>query len=135
MNLPLEYKDPMYLVEVGTNGYGDESVINLVEVNGLFHQGLSQHQQQYVATLGCECHVYLDIENPFIKANFIRLEGMYLICNLYGDEDKKCWYKIEKCVVGQRKLLENNINNIHCYLSKAPALALPEGYNVRYNKK
>lgn len=134
-NLPLVYKDSLLLVDVSPNGYGDEGVSHVEPVMGLFHQGLSQRQQQYAAVLGCECHVYLDIENEFVKKNFIRLEGMYLICNLFGDEDKKCWYKIEKCVVGQRKLLENDINNIHCYLSKATALPLPEEYNARYNHR
>lgn len=135
MNLPLVYKDPMLLVEVGANGYGDESVIHVEQLNGLFHQGLSQHQQHYAAQLGCECHVYLDIENPFVKANFIRLEGMYIVCNIFGDEDNMCWYKIEKCVTGQRKLLDNDVNNLHCYLSKATALPLPEDENVSRSRR
>lgn len=126
MNLPINYKDAILLVQVGTNGYGDEGVVHVEKLNGLFHQGLSQREQQYVAQLGCECHIYLDVENEFVKKNFIRLEGMYVVCNLYGDDDDKCWYKIERCVVGQRKLLENDVNNLHCYLSKATALPLPE---------
>lgn len=135
MNLPLDYKDPMLLVEVGTNGYGDESVVHVEKLNGLFHQGLSQSQQHYAAVLGCECHVYLDIENEFVQKNFIRLEGMYVVCNIFGDQDKMCWYKIQKCVTGQRKLLDNDVNNLHCYLSKATALPLPEDENVGNNTR
>lgn len=135
MNLPLVYKDPILLIDVGANGYGDETVTHIEHLNGLFHQGLSLRQQTFVAQLGCECHIYLDIENEFVKSNFIRLEGMYVVCNIFGDEDKYCWYKIEKCVTGQRKLLDNDVNNIHCYLSKATALPLPEGENVSRNQK
>lgn len=134
MNLLLDYKDPMLLIDVGVNGYGDETVNHVEQLNGLFHQGLSLGQQEYAGVLGCECHVYLDIENEFVKANFIRLEGMYIVCNIYGDQDNMCWYKIERCVTGQRKLLDNDINNLHCYLSKATALPLPEGAYVRTNQ-
>lgn len=135
MNLPLNYQDDLLLVEVGTNGYGDEAVTHVEHLKGLFHQGLSQRQQDYAAVLGCECHVYLDIENPFVKANFIRLEGMYIVCNIFGDQQNMCWYKIEKCVTGQRKLLDNDVNNLHCYLSKATALPLPEEQDVSQDNR
>lgn len=126
MNLLLDYKDPIILVETGANGYGDETVVHIEHLLGLFHQGMSQTQINYVDTAGTDAHVYLDIENDYVKENAFRLEGMYIIANLLGGPRKEAWYKISRVVVGQRKLLENDLNNVHCYLTKCEALELEE---------
>ncbi len=126
MNLLLDYKDPIMLVETGANGYGDEAVVHVEHLLGLFHEGMSQTQINYVDTAGTDAHVYLDIENDYVKENAFRLEGMYIIANLLGGPQKEAWYKISRVVVGQRKLLENDINNVHCYLTKCEALEFEE---------
>ena len=35
MNLLLEYKDPILLIETGQDGYGDNTVIHVEHLNGL----------------------------------------------------------------------------------------------------
>lgn len=122
MNLLLEYKDPLILIETGQDGYGDNIVLHAEHINGLFRLGASQSETNYVEALGTDAHVYLDIENQFVKDNAYRLEGMYLIANLQGGRENQAWYKISRCVLGQRKLLENDLNNIHCWLTKCSAL-------------
>lgn len=126
MNLLLDYKDPIILVETGANGYGDETIVHAEHLLGLFHQGMSQTQINYVDTAGTDAHVYLDIENEYVQANAFRLEGMYIVAKFIDEPQQEAWYKISRVVVGQRKLLENDYNNIHCYLTKCEALDLEE---------
>lgn len=126
MNQLLDYKDDLLLIETEQNGYGDNSLGHLEKVKGLFLQGTSQNEMNYTEMLGTDAHVYLDIENPYIKENAFRLEGMYLVANIYDGDDDESWYKISRCKVGQRKLLENDINNVHCFLTKCEALDILE---------
>ncbi len=122
MNLLLEYKDPILLIETAQDGYGDNSVLHIEHLNGLFRLGASQSEVNYVEALGTDAHVYLDIENEFVKANAYRLEGMYIVANLQGGKESQAWYKISSVILGQRKLLDNDLNNIHAYLTKCSAL-------------
>jgi len=122
MNLLLEYKDPVLLIETGQDEYGDNAIIHVEHLNGLFRLGASQNEANYVEALGTDAHIYLDIENPFVKENAYRLEGMYIVANLHGGKQNQAWYKISSCVLGQRKLLDNDLNNIHCRLTKCSAL-------------
>lgn len=126
MNLLLEYKDPILLIETGQDGYGDNTVVHVEHLNGLFRLGMSQAESNYVEGISTDAHVYLDIENPFVKANAYRLEGMYIVANLQGGRESQAWYKISSCILGQRKLLDNDYNNIHCRLTKCAALDMEE---------
>lgn len=126
MNQLLDYKDDLLLIETEQNGYGDNSLGHLENVKGLFLEGTSQNEMNYTEMLGTDAHVYLDIENPYIKENAFRLEGMYLVANIYNGDDDESWYKISRCKVGQRKLLDNDINNVHCFLTKCEALDILE---------
>lgn len=122
MNQLLTYKDPVYLIETGQDMYGDNSIIHTEPVLGLFVQGNSQSESRFVEALGTDAHIYLDIDNPYVQENAYRLEGMYIVANLFGGPVNEAWYKIARVKVGQRKLLENDINNVHCFLTKCDAL-------------
>ena len=124
MNKLLNYQDTVRLVQTGQNGWGDNTITTDIEVGALFHEGTSQSQSGYVERISCDAHAYLDIENPFIQENAYRLEGMYLVANLYGGKESESWYKISRVVIGQRKLLDNQINNCHCFLTKCDALEI-----------
>lgn len=126
MNKLLNYKDPVILMETAQDGYGDNTVSHIEHLNGLFLQGTSTSQTNYVEAIGTDAHIYLDIENPWVLENAFRLEGMYLICPLNGGSEEESWYKISRCKVGQRKLLDNDINNVHCFLTKCDALDYEE---------
>lgn len=126
MNLLLEYKDPILLIETAQDGYGDNAISHIEHLNGLFLQGTSQAEAAYVEGISTDAHIYLDIDNPFVRENAFRLEGMYIVANLFGDRESQAWYKIARCKVGQRKLLENDLNNVHCFLTKCSALSMEE---------
>lgn len=126
MNLLLEYKDPVLLIETAQDGYGDNYVSHIEHLNGLFRLGMSQAESGYVEGISTDAHIYLDIENPYVKANAYRLEGLYIVANLQGGRESQAWYKISRCVLGQRKLLDNDYNNIHCWLTKCAPLDYEE---------
>ena len=126
MNRLLVYKDPVLLIDTAQDEYGDNSISHVEHLNGLFRLGASQNEANYVEALGTDAHIYLDIENAFVKANAYRLEGMYVVANLQGGKENQAWYKISSCVLGQRKLLDNDLNNIHARLTKCSALDLEE---------
>lgn len=119
-NLKLNLKDDLKLIEVAFDGYGDETISREIDVKGLFLSGTSQSLQNSTFTIGTDAHCYLDIDNPYIKENAYRLEGKYIGFNIFGDQlNSENYYKISKVKIGQRKLLSNEINNIHCFLQKA----------------
>ena len=124
MNKLLNYQDTVRLIQTGQDGWGDNTVIVDIPVGALFHEGTSQAQSGYVERISCDAHVYLDPENSYVKENAFRLEGMYIVANLYGGIETESWYKISRVVVGQRKLLDNAINNVHCFLTKCDALEI-----------
>lgn len=124
MNKLLNYQDTVRLIQTAQNGWGDNEVITDILVGALFHEGTSQSQSGYVERIACDAHVYLDIDNPFIQENAFRLEGMYLVANLYGGVESESWYKISRVVIGQRKLLDNALNCCHCFLTKCDALEI-----------
>lgn len=126
MNCPLRYKDTVILFETSQDGYGDDTVSHSEILNGLFLQGTSENHSNNVDYIGTDAHIYLDIENPFVLENAYRLEGMYILCNPFEGREKQSWYKIARVKVGQRKLLENNVNNVHCFLNKCSALDYEE---------
>ena len=126
MNLLLEYKDPVLLIDTAQDEYGDNSVSHVEHLNGLFRLGASQNEANYVEGLSTDAHIYLDIDNQFVRDNAFRLEGMYIVANLHGGKENQAWYKISRCVLGQRKLLDNDLNNIHCWLTKCSALDYEE---------
>ena len=126
MNLLLDYKDPVLLIDTAQDVYGDHSVKHIEHINGLFRQGSSQSDVNFVEGISTDAHIYLDIENPYVRENAFRLEGMYIVANLFNGKENQAWYKIASCTVGQRKLLDNDINNIHCRLTKCSPIEYEE---------
>lgn len=120
--LKIDYKDPITIVETKQDGYGDNAISHVEHTYGLFNMGSSQSEASYVESLATDANVYLDIENPFVQAAGTRLEGMYIIANPFGIVGSEQWYKISSVQTGQDKLLTNQLDNIHCFLTKCDAL-------------
>lgn len=115
--------DTVRLATTTSDGYGDLSVTVLTDVKSLFVQRTSVHHDSNSEGVQSDAIVYLDPTNQVVLDNAYRLEGMYIIANPFGQTDKESWYKILTLNVGQRKLLDNHVDNIHCRLQKVPELA------------
>lgn len=122
----INLKDTVRLATTVSDGYGDTTVEVLTEIDSLFLQSTSNSHSNNTEVTQADAHVYLDPFNPVLLAKGYRIEGMYLIANPFGAEDNESWYKISRVVVGQRKLLGNDVDNVHCFLQK---VAKPEVQN------
>lgn len=111
-------KDIVQLAETTSNGYGDNEVVILTEVASLFLQSTGNARATNTEIANSDAHVYLDIDNPILTERGYRIEGMYINANPFGADASESWYRITKVVVGQRKLLDNNVDNVHAYLRK-----------------
>lgn len=118
----LVMKDIVTLAETIVDGYGDRTVSVLTEVGALFHQGTGSSHSPNADVIDSDAHVYLDINNPVLLERGYRIEGMYIIANPFGAAKEESWYRISRVVVGQRKLLANNVDNVHAFLRKVESL-------------
>lgn len=114
----INLKDTCQLVTLSSDGYGDKTVTVVTTIDCLFLQSTGRTHSANVEIATSDAHIYLDIENPVIKNKGYRIEGMYLMVNPFGASDNESWYKITRVVVGQRKLLNNAVDNVHAYLQK-----------------
>lgn len=114
----IDLKDIVQLAETTSDGYGDVNVHVLTDVASLFLQSTGHTHSTNVDIANSDAHVYLDIDNPILLERGYRIEGMYIKANPFNADDSESWYRISKVVVGQRKLLENDVDNVHAYLQK-----------------
>ncbi len=110
-------KDTCQVATIVSDGYGDRTV-TLESIDCLFLQHSGNTHSNHVEYVNSDAHVYLDIDNPIIKDVGYRIEGRYVLVNPFGATESESWYKIIQVVVGQRKLLTNEVDNVHAFLQK-----------------
>lgn len=118
----MRYLDTVTLVTTSTDGYGDQKVEVLADVKALFIQRTGVDHSQNAELPISDAVVYLDPKDPTVLNNAYRLEGMYVIARPFGQDQEESWYKIIGVNVGQRKLLSNMVDNVHCQLQKVAGL-------------
>jgi len=116
-------RDIVKLATTAVDGYGDREVTVLTDVASLFIQKTSMRHANNADAVIADATVYLDPQNPVVLDNMYRLEGMYIIAQPFGQTDEESWYRIVEVSVGQRKLLNNAVDNIYCHLEKVAGLA------------
>lgn len=116
--MKVRHPDVVQIAEVTVDGYGDPIVTSLTSVDATFVQGTSSEHETNADIAQTDAHVYLDIDHPLLTERGYRIEGMYLIANPFGAEGDESWYRIERVRVGQRKILTNDVNNVHAFLRK-----------------
>ncbi len=117
-------KDTCQVAQISANGYGDRSIDVLTTVDCLFLQSTGSQHSNNVELANSDAHVYLDINNEVLLERGYRIEGMYILVNPFGADNNESWYKVSRVVVGQRKLLTNDVDNVHAFLQK---VAKPSG--------
>lgn len=113
------YKDTVTLYQMSSDGYGDKTTEVVSEIPSLFLQSSGYTHTDNVDLANSDAHVYLDPTHEAVLDNTYRLEGMYIEAKPLGEtEADSSWYRISRVVVGQRKLLANNVDNVHAFLQK-----------------
>ena len=119
MSAPLvKHPDIGYIATIETDGYGDSEVSALNSVKCTFLQQIGASHSNNAELANSSAYVYLDINNVYIRSLGYRLEGYLFKISPFGTPESESWYKITNVVVGQRKLLTNEVNNVHAYLEK-----------------
>lgn len=114
----MKYIDTVKLATTTTDGYGDKTVTVLTESKAVFIQRTSVNHANGSDGIQSDAAVYLDPTNQIVLDNAYRLEGMYIIANPLGGSQSASWYRVAHVTVGQRKLLNNAIDNVYCVLEK-----------------
>lgn len=120
MGIGLDYKDTVRLIstQLTSDGYGTEIVDEVHDVQALFLSNTGWQHGNFRTEILADAEVYLDPEDPFVIENAYRLEGMYILAERFGSDEDASWYKIEQVIVGEDKLLDNQIDNVNCQLKK-----------------
>lgn len=117
-------QDQVKIINVAVNGYGDAIVLDSAVVAGAFFEGTAESKNNNTDMLETyDAHCYVDETSDFVVENAYRLEGMYLVVSLYGYPENKSWYKIADVKLGVTKIIDNQVNNCHCFLKKCEAIA------------
>lgn len=119
----MTYTDTIKLATTTSDMYGDKTVTILTDVKSLFIQRTAIAHNNNADGIESDAIVYLDPTNSVVLDNAYRLEGMYIIAQPFGQDQQESWYEIVGVNVGQRKLLNNTVDNIHCTLNKTAGLA------------
>lgn len=122
--------DTVKLAETTVDGRGDRTVVELASVKSLFVQRTGFSHGANADGINSDAAVYLDPKNPVVieyltrerQGGRIGLEGLYIIANPFGQPQGESWYQISRVNVGQRKLINNAIDNIYCRLDKVAGL-------------
>lgn len=110
--------DTVQLATDTTDGYGDKTVTLLTQSKALFIQRSAVEHDTSSDGITSDAAVYLDPTNQIVLDNAYRLEGMYIVANPLGGTQNASWYRVTHVTVGQRKLLDNAIDNVYCLLEK-----------------
>ena len=122
----LKLKDTVKLADTSSDMYGDKVAVVLTDVKALFLQSTGAIRGTNTEIISSDAHVYLDKNNPEIRGRGYRVEGMYIIANPFGIDNDESWYRIERVEVGQRKLLANDVNNVHAFLKKVAKMEVAD---------
>jgi hypothetical protein len=114
----MKYIDTVQLATTTNDGYGDQTVTVLTQAKAVFIQRTAVGHDNNADGIVSDAAVYLDPTNAVVTANVYRLEGMYIAANPLGGSQTQSWYRITHVTVGQRKLLNNAIDNVYCLLEK-----------------
>lgn len=120
MGVELDYKDQVKIVSttLTADGYGTEVIEEIHDIDGLMIHNSGLQHSRFRTEIISDAEVYLDPEDEFIQSKSYRLEGMYILANQFNNTDSQEWYKIIQVIIGEDKLLDNEIDTISCQLKK-----------------
>lgn len=119
----LNYQDTATFVSVSPTGYkGAVTVVEQVLVPVIFAQSTGRTRTGFQDAVESDAVCYPDFNNAFIANHHNRLEGMYVIMQLFGSSEPVSYYRVAKCTVNRDHLLGNSIDNIELLLKKSAPL-------------
>lgn len=121
----MKYPDTVKLATVTADGYGDNTLQMLDEVQASFVKRSGITRTENIEGETSDAAVYLNHTDPTVLARKDDLEGVFLQLAPYTDNT---WYRISSVNIAERKLLNNAIDNVYCRLQKIAGL--PYGIRI-----
>lgn len=119
MTLKLKYPDTGIFIKTTSDGYANTKITSEQEsVPIIFVQNTGFERNNAQDSVKSDAVCYPDFTNGFVIENVNRLEGMYLIVQLFNSTENQSWYKIIDVTVNRDHLLNNKIDNIELRLKK-----------------
>lgn len=123
MGAPLTYNEVVTFYKVASSGYrGKKNIVDSADVSCIFMQSTGFQSQNFQDTHNSDAICCPDFENDFIRENANRLEGMYILANMFSGDDDASWFKVESVDVNRDHLLNNEIDNLWLSLKKTTPL-------------
>ena len=118
-----DYQDTATFVIAKSSGYdGSKTMVKQIDVNVVFVQNTGFDRVNFQDGINADAICWVDPDNSFVKDNYNRLEGMYVLEPLFGAGDSASWYKVTDVTVNRDHLLTNRIDNIELRLKKTTAI-------------
>jgi len=118
-----DYQDTATFVIAKSSGYdGSKTMVKQFDVNVVFVQNTGFDRVNFQDGINADAICWVDPDNSFVKDNYNRLEGMYVLEPLFGAGDSASWYKVTDVTVNRDHLLTNRIDNIELRLKKTTAI-------------
>lgn len=117
MTLALTYPDTATFVVVTSGTYANsKTMAEQVEVPVIFLQDTNFQHAANQDGITADSVCYVDPFDAWILSKNYRLEGMYIVAAIFGEET---WYKIESVTVNRDHLLGNVVDNVELLLKKS----------------
>lgn len=118
-----KYPDSATFYKVSSKAYANNKVVESFSgVPAILNQNTGYVRGGFQENTTSDATLFVDPRNTFVKANYNRLEGMYLIVTPFGAPNDVSWYKVTSVSVYKRHLGKNDIDNIELQLKKTEPL-------------
>lgn len=121
--MKIPYYDTVNCYIVSSTGYsGVKTITDSASVPATFLQNTAYTHTGFQEGVDSDAVCYVDPTNQFIIDNSNRLEGMYILAELFGVAEDDAWFKVTNVNVNRDHLLQNQIDNIQLDLKKTVGL-------------
>jgi hypothetical protein len=119
----IQYKDTITLVLTEPDEYGTENLVSQSDVKAAidFNTSYSHGANQDAVDSDAVCA--LDPQDPFVIANFYRLEEFLVLIDLFNTPERRTWYKVVRVDLPRDTQLCNQIDHVQLSLKKTTPLS------------
>jgi hypothetical protein len=125
--MKLNYNETVTLYKTVSGNYANNKTVSVeAKIPCIWLQNTSYTHVGNQSIVESGTAFFPDPEDDFVINNHNRLEGMFVLAPIFGDDNDEAWYRIESVEVNRDHLLKNEINNIQCFLNKTSNLVIED---------
>lgn len=117
------YTDTIKMYRVSPDEYGNDKVVEEIDsVPCIFMQSTGFSHSSFQDSTDSDSTIFIDPKNQFIIDNAYRLEGMYVLAQMFGSSSDESWYKVTAVAVNRDIIGCKNIDNVELAVKKTRPL-------------